>query len=104
MPYLIDTVIPAARLAERDAVRPDHLAYLEANVAVLLAAGAKLKEDGSVGEGSFYLVDVETRDEAERFIAGDPYAKVGLIASMTLTRVRTGFFDRARAKPAASRH
>ena len=101
MPYLIDTVIPAAKTAERDAIRAEHLAYLEANVGVLLAAGAKLEDDGRVGPGSFYLVDVESRAEAERFIAGDPYAKAGLITSMTLTRVRRGFFNHARATPAA---
>lgn len=96
MPYLIVTTIPSRHAAERDAARPDHLAYLEGAVAVILAAGAKLEEDGAVGDGSFYLVDVESRAEAEAFIEGDPYRQRGLVEDVTLTRVRAGFFDRRR--------
>ncbi len=93
MPYLIDTVIPPSRATERNAVRPQHLAYLEANKELLLACGAKLADDGSAGDGSFYLLDVESRADAEAFISRDPYCALGLVASMTLTRVRKGFYN-----------
>lgn len=96
MPYLIETFIPPTHDAMRNATRPTHVAYLEAHVDVVLAAGAKLRDDGTVGDGSFYLLDVETREEAERFVAADPFAQAGLIERMTVTRMRKAFFDRRR--------
>lgn len=96
MPYLIETFIPATQDALRNATRPTHVAYLEAHADVVLAAGAKLRDDGTVGDGSFYLLDVETREEAERFVAADPFAQAGLIESMKVTRMRKAFFDRRR--------
>ncbi|MCW6506959.1 YciI family protein [Lichenifustis flavocetrariae] len=93
MPYLIDTTMDLAKAAERAQVRPQHLAYLTSNASLVLAAGAKLEDDGLVGSGSFYLVELETRAAAEAFLADDPYAQFGLIASATFTRVRKGFFD-----------
>ncbi len=98
MPYLIDTDIPLSKNKDREAVRPSHLAYLEANVLKILAAGAKLDE-GESGGGSFYLIDTEDRDEAEKFIAGDPYALAGLMTNVMITRVRKGFFDKRRIPP-----
>ena len=54
MPYLIDTSIDPAKAAERAQVRPRHLAYLSSKASLVLAAGAKLEDDGSAGSGSFY--------------------------------------------------
>ena len=50
-------------------------------------------------QGSFYLVDVEDRAAAQAFIDGDPYVRNGVFGPITLTRVRRGFFDRARVPP-----
>jgi uncharacterized protein YciI len=67
------------------------LRYLEERVAIVLAAGAKLTEDGEAGDGSFYLVDVPNAEEARRVHDGDPYVSAGLVTSCTFKRVRTGF-------------
>jgi uncharacterized protein len=99
MPFLIDTVIDPSQAAEREAARPQHLAYLNEAAVLVLAAGAKLQDDGSVGAGSFYLIDVETRAEAEAFLAADPYARAGLIRAASLTRVRKGFFAGRQVPP-----
>ena len=96
MPYLIETTIPNGAAVKREAVRPAHLAYLEANVATILAAGAKLEENGELGDGSFYLLDTANAGEAKRFLASDPYVIEGLVVASTIRRVRTGFFDRRR--------
>ena len=98
MPYLIVTSIPASKALEREQVRPDHLLFLESSVDIILAAGAKLLDDGAVAEGSFYLLDLETRAEASAFIERDPYVERGLVTEITLTRVRSGFFDRRRSR------
>ncbi|OLL31425.1 hypothetical protein BTH42_10770 [Burkholderia sp. SRS-W-2-2016] len=94
MPYIIETFDKPGhadvRIRERDA----HLAFLEQHKALLLACGAKLNDDGSGAGGGMYVIDVETREEAERFIAADPFSAVGLFERVTITRWRKAYFDR----------
>ncbi len=52
MPYLVETHHRPDTEETRNNLRPEHLAYLDANVSKLLAAGAKLNDDGSVAPGS----------------------------------------------------
>lgn len=99
MPFLIDATDKAGQAETRQRVRPDHLAYLGRSVQLILAAGAKLSDDGATPLGSFYLVDVEDRAAAQAFIAADPYMQASVFADVQLTRVRKGFFDRAQAAP-----
>ncbi len=62
--------------------RPDHVAYLKANDCVQ-QAGPLLDEAGEMC-GSLIVLDVADRAEAEAFVAGDPYGKAGLFASVEL--------------------
>ncbi len=101
MPFLIDATDGEGQAALRQQVRPQHLGYLAQNVGLLLAAGAKLSDDGGTALGSFYLVDVEDRPAARAFIEADPYMKSGVFGDVCLTRVRKGFFNHARVVPAA---
>jgi uncharacterized protein YciI len=96
MPFLIDASDKPGQLAVRQKIRPDHLEYLNSQVHLLLAAGAKLSDDGAMPQGSFYLVDVEDRASAEAFINADPYMRNGVFGAVFLTRVRKGYFDFAR--------
>jgi uncharacterized protein len=93
MPYLIDATDKPESHALRAAHRPAHLRFLEDNVARLIAAGAKLADDGGAAWGSIYIVDTDDRAVAEAFIAADPYVAAGLFASVAITRWRKGFFD-----------
>ncbi len=93
MPFAIITRDRPDMLATRTRVRDVHLQYLEANQALLLAAGALLEDDGSGGSGGILLVDVDTRAEAEAFINGDPFTQAGLFESITITRWRKAFLD-----------
>jgi uncharacterized protein YciI len=102
MPFLIDATDKPGQLAVRQKWRPDHLEYLNGQVHRLLAAGAKLSDDGATSLGSFYLVDVEERVLAEAFINADPYMRNGVFGTVTLTRVRKGYFDFARQPPAVT--
>jgi uncharacterized protein YciI len=77
------------RLRERDS----HLAFLQQHRALLLACGAKLNDDGSNAGGGVYIVDVDTRADAEQFIAQDPYALAGLFARVNITRWRKAYVD-----------
>jgi uncharacterized protein YciI len=100
MPFLIDATDKQGQLELRQKLRPDHLEYLNGQVHLLLAAGAKLSDDGTTSLGSFYLVDVEERALAETFINADPYMRNGVFGTVTVTRVRKGYFDFARQPPA----
>ena len=69
----------------RDQTRPDHLAYL-AGFAVTFG-GPLLDDDGQMC-GSLIVLDVDTREAAEEFEAGDPYAEAGLFERVTITGFR----------------
>jgi len=93
MPYLIDATDKPDGTELRLKTRPAHLEFLKASLPKLLAAGAKLSDDGTTSWGSAYIVDVETRAEAEAFINADPFTRAGLFETVNITRWRKGFFD-----------
>lgn len=67
------------RAANRDA----HLAHLGAQPELIAQAGPLLDADGGM-IGSLIIMDVPDMAAAESWAAGDPYAKAGLFASVTL--------------------
>ncbi|HEY4299218.1 MAG TPA: YciI family protein [Paraburkholderia sp.] len=93
MPYIIETFDKPGHADVRTRERDIHLAFLEKNKALLLACGAKLNDDGSSAGGGVYVVDLDTREEAEKFIAADPFSLVGLFERVTITRWRKAYFD-----------
>lgn len=101
MPYLIDASDGPDVAELRARLRPDHLAHINDHLPLILAAGAKLSEDGTP-IGSAYLLDVEHRRAAEEFIQADPYVLGQVFGTVTITRWRKGFFDHARVVPARS--
>ena len=94
MPYAIQTQDKAGSAQLRADTRTAHIEYLTANQHLLLAAGALINDDGTGGNGGILIVDTEDRKEAERFINGDPFSKVGLFEKVTITRWRKAFFDK----------
>jgi len=94
MPYLIVTRDKPDHRHMRRKEKPGHVAFLERNKHLILAAGAMLEEGEEVGFGGVIILDVETRAEAEAFIAADPYSAAGLFQSVDIVRWRKGFFDR----------
>lgn len=91
MPYMIETFDKKELGAVRSEQRQAHLAYLEANATLLLACGAKLSDDGATANGGLYLVDVESRAEAERFIEADPFHQAGLFQRVKIQRWRQAY-------------
>lgn len=86
MPYFIQTYDRPNSAETRQALRDEHLAYLASTKDLLIACGAKLGEGDAGATGSVYIVDVETREEAEAYIAGDPFAKGGLFGEVQIER------------------
>ena len=93
MPYAVLTFDKPNSLDLRNAVRMEHLAYLEQNKDRLLAAGAKVDDGGQGGYGGVIIVDTEDRAEAEAFIQNDPFTKAGLFAGVEVVRWRKAFFN-----------
>lgn len=91
MPYIIETFDKPGSLDVRKANRTDHLAYLDQIKAKLLACGAKLNDDGSDAGGGLYVVDVDTREEAEALIQADPFHKIGLFDRVEIKRWRKAY-------------
>ena len=91
MPYFVETWDKPGSLSLRHETRPDHLRFLEDNKAKLLACGAKLQDDGSDAGGGVYILDVETRAEAEALVAADPYSRVGLFQKVSISRWRKAY-------------
>lgn len=93
MPYLVETWDKPDSQALRQSTRAVHLDFLARNASLLLACGAKLTDDGTDAGGSFYIVDVDTREEAEAFVQSDPFAQAGLFETVRATRWRKAYLD-----------
>ncbi|MER5390853.1 YciI family protein [Saccharopolyspora sp. NPDC002686] len=91
MPYFIETFDKPDHQQVRQDNRPAHLAFLEEHKELLLACGAKLADEGDAATGGVYLLDVETRAEAEDFIAQDPFTRADLFAEVKILRWRKAF-------------
>lgn len=93
MPYIIETFDKPNHEQVRQQHRDAHLQYLDANKMSLLACGAKLNPDGTDAGGGLYVVDFDDQDEAEAFIAADPFTKADLFERITITRWRKAYVD-----------
>jgi uncharacterized protein YciI len=93
MPYLIETWDKPNHQPVRQQARPAHLLYLEGIAPRLIACGAKLNDDGADAGGGIYIVDVETRAEAEALIAADPFTAADLFQRVEIRRWRKAYVD-----------
>ena len=93
MPYIIETFDKPEHQTVRQQHRSAHLDFLAEREHLLLACGAKLNDDGMDLGGGLYVVNVETREEAERFIQEDPFHHAGLFARVNITRWRKAYVD-----------
>ncbi len=95
MPYVIRTYYHDDKNALRLDTRLRHVAYLQANLARIIAAGPLANEDGSAA-GGLTIVDTDSRAEAEAFRANDPYSKAGIVRDFTIHKWRKSVFDFAK--------
>ena len=92
MPYLIHFTPHPDRLHLAKQHFEAHVAYLDRHVDRILAAGS-LRDESGIPVGGLVLLDVETRAEAEAFMAEEPFAMSGLNQSMTIVRWVKAYFD-----------
>jgi len=73
-------------------LKAEHLAYLEGRQSDLLAAGAVRDREGRA-IGGLLILEAEGYDEAERFIAGDPYSTGEVFGTVQIFAWRQSFFQ-----------
>jgi uncharacterized protein len=67
----------------RQSQRPAHLKFLAELGPGLKAAGA-FTDDAGASTGSLVIVEAQTRAEAQKISAADPYAQAGLFAHVDI--------------------
>lgn len=83
----------------RAATRPEHLVYLQGFGVKIVLAGPLLAFDGTTPIGSLVVFDARDRVEAEAMVAGDPYSKAGLFATVMISPLRVGIQNLPVAAP-----
>jgi uncharacterized protein YciI len=76
-------------LAKRQAIRPEHLKFLESLGDRLKLAGPFLDDAGSM-TGSIVVIEAESYDAAKADFDRDPFALEGLFDSVTIKRWHLG--------------
>lgn len=93
MPYMVIADDRPGSADLRARVRPRHIAYLESNLPKLLGAGAKMADDGVTAIASLYLIDTDSREAAEPFVAEDAFMREGVFSGFVATRWRKATLD-----------
>lgn len=81
----------------REQHKPAHFDYLDAHEDILVLGGAMLADDGVTRIGSVLIINVASRDEAERFSANEPLRQAGVFRQVKITRMRRGQWNPAAA-------
>ena len=71
-------------LAIRKANRPDHVTYLKSIGETLVITGPFTEHDGETMDGSLVVIEAASLQAAKDIAAGDPFAKIGLFASVEI--------------------
>ena len=93
MPYVIETWDKIDHQLLRKKLRQEHLDYLNQNLKLLLSCGAKLDDHGQDLGGGVYIIDVDTREAAQKFIEQDPFFIGGLFQKIKIDGWRKAYFD-----------
>ncbi len=87
--------------ALRQALRPEHKAYLGAVAQRMAFAGPLLSDDGATMIGSVLAIDFESRDAAREWQAQEPFTKAGLYASVQVHAFQNLWVQKAGFPPAS---
>jgi uncharacterized protein YciI len=77
--FVMTCIDKPGALEARMAARPDHLAYVEKNRAMVKLAGPLLDEAAQMA-GSLFIMEAESKADIEAFAAADPYGLAGVFA------------------------
>lgn len=75
----------------RAAALADHRRYVDLHANCIVISGPLLADDSDLRIGQFFLLEVESRHDAESFIADDPFTRAGIFGAVQISRVETKF-------------
>lgn len=81
------------RLAERALHMPNHLAFLAAHSERVVASGALRDSVDGMPNGGIWILNMESKDEAESFYKDDPFWKAGLRKSVRVSHWAKAFWS-----------
>ena len=90
MLWAISRVCKPNTAEAREAGLEPHRDYLKSQKRILVLSGAQFSDDGSEQVGSLLIVNVNSRQEAQAFLDGDPFMQAGLFSNVQITRMRKG--------------
>lgn len=70
-----------------------HRAYLDVWMDKIFFSGPLQSDDAQIALGSLFILNVENRDEAAKFIDNEPFNKAGIFGSITIRRMRKGRYN-----------
>ena len=97
MLWVISCVDKPNSAAQRAEHQKAHSAYLKIHDDIIFLTGPKLSDDGTTNIGSLFIINVNSREEAAAFSAGEDFTKAGVYSSVTITRMRKGHMHPERA-------
>lgn len=78
------------------ALREKHLAahreYLTRNARKIFFSGPLQSDDAATNNGSLWILSVADRAEAQAFVDNEDFYRAGVFASVSIHRMRKGFF------------
>ncbi len=83
--------------ATRRAVRPDHIAWLERHRDMLVIAGPIMDAEGN-SIGSVRVIEAPDRAAVDALTEGDPFARAGCFARVSINPYRIVFRDGAKTE------
>ncbi|MCY0853478.1 YciI family protein [Cupriavidus sp. D39] len=92
MLWMINCTDKPNSAALREQYLATHRAYLDGWNDKIFFSGPQQSDDGSVFVGSFFIIDVPSRTEAQRFIEGETFHAAGVFESVNIRRLKKGRF------------
>lgn len=96
MPYVITFVDDPGVRERKKQIRATHIEHVEQNAHRIITSGGFFPEDDDFPVGGLIILDVDSREEAVRYIESDPFFTNGIFSSYTIMKWRKFIFDHKR--------
>ena len=87
MLWVINCKLTPNMEAAREKAGPAHLAYMKAKKDVMVLAGSTRSDDGKDTVGCLFVVNVNSKAEAQAFLDGDAYMQAGVLSDIMIIRM-----------------
>lgn len=111
MPFQIYCLDDPEKPGLRQRVRATHLRYMIEHKDRILFGGPLKERPGGASIGSAFVLDYDTREEVDGFLASEPYCRAGLFGTVLVHPVaimvperRPGFLDEELTRELAAGH